>query len=320
MYLTVHHEYRTLRFMIQDNDLPPHKEFSFWLKWIILLLALIFCGVLVDTIITGMVGDLSGIDIGVFNFEGIDADQLNRIAWIYRVIIFNQHFFVFIVPALLTMYFFKKHTGFSVFHFVPQVNWNATLMGVLILISAYPLVQFSSEINKLIPLPDVLHNMEDQTEKLVRLWLDNDSPWILGVNVLLIALIPAISEELIFRGFLQTILGQLLQNKHVTMWLTAIVFSAIHMQFEGFFPRIILGLVLGYLMMWSGNIAYPMIAHFVNNAVQVILQYFVRNDTTRMHDVDNYSVPIWLVFISTVLLMLLATAFQSYFAKNKKRV
>ena len=73
-------------------------------------------------------------------------------------------------------------------------------------------------------------------------------------------------------------------------------------------------------MMWSGNIAYPMIAHFVNNAVQVILQYFVRNDTTRMHDVDNYSVPIWLVFISTVLLMLLATAFQSYFAKNKKRV
>jgi membrane protease YdiL (CAAX protease family) len=102
-------------------------------------------------------------------------------------------------------------------------------------------VQFSSEINKLIPLPDVLHNMEDQTEKLVRLWLDNDSPWILGVNVLLIALIPAISEELIFRGFLQTILYQLLQNKHVTMWLTAIVFSAIHMQFEGFFPRIILG-------------------------------------------------------------------------------
>ena len=320
MYLTVHHEYRTLRFMIQDNDLPPHKEFSFWLKWIILLLALIFCGVLVATIITGMVGDLSGIDIGVFNFEGMDADQLNRIAWIYRAIIFKQHFFVFIVPALLTMYFFKKHTGFSVFHFVPQVNWNATLMGVLILISAYPLVQFSSEINKLIPLPDVLHNMEDQTEKLVRLWLDNDSPWILGVNVLLIALIPAISEELIFRGFLQTILGQLLQNKHVTVWLTAIVFSAIHMQFEGFFPRIILGLVLGYLMMWSGNIAYPMIAHFVNNAVQVILQYFVRNDTTRMHDVDNYSVPIWLVFISTVLLMLLATAFQSYFAKNKKRV
>jgi membrane protease YdiL (CAAX protease family) len=320
MYLTVHHEYRTLRFMIQDNDLPPHKEFSFWLKWIILLLALIFCGVLVATILTGMVGDLSGIDIGVFNFEGMDADQLNRIAWIYRAIIFKQHFFVFIVPALLTMYFFKKHTGFSVFHFVPQVNWNATLMGVLILISAYPLVQFSSEINKLIPLPDVLHNMEDQTEKLVRLWLDNDSPWILGVNVLLIALIPAISEELIFRGFLQTILGQLLQNKHVTVWLTAIVFSAIHMQFEGFFPRIILGLVLGYLMMWSGNIAYPMIAHFVNNAVQVILQYFVRNDTTRMHDVDNYSVPIWLVFISTVLLMLLATAFQSYFAKNKKRV
>jgi membrane protease YdiL (CAAX protease family) len=159
--------------------------------------------------------------------------------------------------------------------------------------------------------------MEDQTEKLVRLWLDNDSLWILAVNVILIALVPAISEELIFRGFLQTLLSQLVTNKHIAVWCTAIVFSAIHMQFEGFFPRVILGLVLGYLMLWSGNIAYPMIAHFANNAVQVILQFFVRHDPSRMSDMDNYKVPIWLVLISTIILMLLGTVFQSYFVKNK---
>ena len=88
----------------------------------------------------------------------------------------------------------------------------------------------------------------------------------------------------------------------------------------GFFPRMILGLVLGYLMLWSGNIIYPMIAHFVNNAVQVIMQYFVRNDPSKLDEMDNYSVPIWLVFISVVLLMLSTAMFQSYFKKNKSQV
>ncbi len=304
--------------MTQDDELPYHRNITFWLTWIVILLGILFLGTLAGAIITGMIGEATGIDIGVFNFDGLDAADMERIAWIYRLVIFNQHLIVFIVPALITMYLFKKHTGHSVFHFVPEVNWNATLMGVLFLLSAYPLVQFSSELNKLIPLPDVLHDMEDQTEKLVRLWLDNDSLWILAVNVLLIALVPAISEELIFRGFLQTLLSQLVSNKHIAVWSTAIVFSAIHMQFEGFFPRVILGLVLGYLMLWSGNIAYPMIAHFANNAVQVILQFFVRHDPSRMSDMDNYKVPVWLVFISTIIFMLLGTVFQSYFAKSKR--
>ncbi|MCO6461445.1 MAG: CPBP family intramembrane metalloprotease [Saprospiraceae bacterium] len=305
--------------MLEDDDMPTHKEFSFWLKWIVLLLTLIFTGIVISSVVTGLIANYMVMDVGVFNFDGLDAAALNSIAWAYRYIIFFQHLFVFIVPALVTMYIFKRQTGHSVFHFLPEVNWNATLMGVLILISAYPLVQYSSELNKLIPLPDVLHHMEDQTEKLVKLWLDNDSMWILVVNILLIALVPAISEELIFRGYIQTILGRLIHHKHITVWVTAIIFSAIHMQFEGFIPRVILGLVLGYLMMWSGNIAYPMIAHFVNNAVQVILQFLMRNDASGMDSVDNYSVPIWLVFISTVILMLLTTVFQSYFTKNKKR-
>ncbi|HPE09851.1 MAG TPA: CPBP family intramembrane metalloprotease, partial [Saprospiraceae bacterium] len=286
--------------MTKDDELPYYRNITFWLRWIIILLGMIFLGTLAGTIATGMVSEATGVEIGIFNFESLDDSGRDRLAWIYRLVIFNQHLMVFIIPALVTMYLFRRQTGHSVFHFVPEVNWNATLMGVLFLLSAYPLVQYSSELNKLIPLPDVLHNMEDQTEKLVRLWLDNDSLWILAVNVILIALVPAISEELIFRGFLQTLLSQLVTNKHIAVWCTAIVFSAIHMQFEGFFPRVILGLVLGYLMLWSGNIAYPMIAHFANNAVQVILQFFVRHDPSRMSDMDNYKVPIWLVLISTI--------------------
>jgi uncharacterized protein len=303
--------------MTSDPEVVVHRDLSFWIKWILLLLGLIFLGSMIAAMITQVISDQTNTVIGVFNFNDLNDDQLDRLAWIYRVVIFCQHLFAFILPAIVTMLLFKKRVGHSVFLFAPTVNWNATILGIFILMCAYPLVQFSSELNKLIPLPDVLHNMEEQTAELVKLMLGSDSFWILAVNVFLIALVPAIGEELIFRGFLQTILGQFMRNKHIIVWTTAIIFSAIHMQFEGFFPRMILGLVLGYLMLWSGNIFYPMIAHFVNNAVQVILQYFVRNDQSKLDEMDNYSVPIWLVFTSVVLLMLTTAMFQSYFKKNK---
>lgn len=282
-----------------------------------ILLAFIVVGALCAASVSALIGQVTKVQIGVMNFEGLSKAKTNEVAWVYRLIVFSQHLFAFILPALLAMRLYKRHEGDVFFNFFPKFNLNAALIGVFILMCSYPLVQFSSEVNKMIPLPDVLRNMEDQTAKLVSLMLNNDSILVLLVNVFLIALIPAIGEELIFRGFLQTIIKKLIFHKHVTVWLTAIIFSAIHIQFEGFFPRMILGLVLGYLMMWSGNIIYPMIAHFTNNAVQVILQYTVRNDATRLEKMDNYNVPIWLVIGSVVVLALSTHLFQKYFIKNK---
>ena len=295
----------------------PFREPFFWFKWMMILLAFIVVGALCAASVSALIGQVTKVQIGVMNFEGLSKAKTNEVAWVYRLIVFSQHLFAFILPALLAMRLYKQQEGDVFFNFSPKFNLNAALIGVFILMCSYPLVQFSSEVNKMIPLPDVLRNMEDQTAKLVSLMLNNDSILVLLVNVFLIALIPAIGEELIFRGFLQTIIKKLIFHKHVTVWLTAIIFSAIHIQFEGFFPRMILGLVLGYLMMWSGNIIYPMIAHFTNNAVQVILQYTVRNDATRLEKMDNYNVPIWLVIGSVVVLALSTHLFQKYFIKNK---
>ena len=300
----------------QTGPLPLREPF-FWFKWMMILLAFIVVGALCAASVSALIGQVTKVQIGVMNFEGLSKAKTNEVAWVYRLIVFSQHLFAFILPALLAMRLYKQQEGDVFFNFSPKFNLNAALIGVFILMCSYPLVQFSSEVNKMIPLPDVLRNMEDQTAKLVSLMLNNDSILVLLVNVFLIALIPAIGEELIFRGFLQTIIKKLIFHKHVTVWLTAIIFSAIHIQFEGFFPRMILGLVLGYLMMWSGNIIYPMIAHFTNNAVQVILQYTVRNDATRLEKMDNYNVPIWLVIGSVVVLALSTHLFQKYFIKNK---
>jgi len=98
------------------------------------------------------------------------------------------------------------------------------------------------------------------------------------VGLLVIAAIPAVSEELFFRGIVQTKLVAYFKNPHWAIWLGAVFFSAFHFQFEGFFPRIVLGAVLGYLYYWSINLWIPIILHFFNNAMLVSAPFFAISD------------------------------------------
>jgi len=93
------------------------------------------------------------------------------------------------------------------------------------------------------------------------------------LGFVLIAVLPAIGEELAFRGMLQPALNRLTGNAHAAIWITAAIFSAFHFQFLGFMPRMLLGAMFGYMMHWSGNLWIPVIAHFVNNGASVILIY-----------------------------------------------
>ncbi len=94
------------------------------------------------------------------------------------------------------------------------------------------------------------------------------------LSLFIIAMIPAIGEELIFRGILQNLLAKFSKNPHIGIWVSAILFSAIHLQFYGFFPRMLLGALFGYLYLWSGRLSVAMLAHFFNNALALTLVYF----------------------------------------------
>jgi len=69
---------------------------------------------------------------------------------------------------------------------------------------------------------------------------------------------------------LQRVIGKWTRNHHIIIWSAAILFSAFHMQFFGFLPRMLLGAYFGYLLYWTRNIWIPVFAHFVNNAFAVI--------------------------------------------------
>ncbi len=97
----------------------------------------------------------------------------------------------------------------------------------------------------------------------------------------MIALLPALGEELLFRGVAQRLLANWSGNAHVAVWVAAILFSAIHMQFLGFVPRLCMGAALGYLFLWSGNRWYPIIAHFANNAMAVVIVYMQQHGSSQ---------------------------------------
>jgi hypothetical protein len=120
----------------------------------------------------------------------------------------------------------------------------------------------------------------------------------LAFNIFLIALIPAFGEELFFRGAVQGIIQEKM-NVKFAIWITAIVFSAIHMQFYGFLPRMLLGAFFGYLLFWSENLWLPIAAHFTNNAVAIVF-YYLKYNGYKLPDIDTVGTgnTLWLGLIS----------------------
>lgn len=156
------------------------------------------------------------------------------------------------------------------------------IVGILL---AMPFVFWLGKLNEGIPLPESLTKLEEESGQLLAAILKVRNPFDIVVNVVIIALLPAIAEELCFRAGLQRILIQLTRNPWVGIVLTAVLFSSLHMQFLGFLPRMFLGIVLGAFYWFSGSIYTSMIAHFVNNAVQVLFasyapEYIEKNPET----------------------------------------
>jgi len=116
---------------------------------------------------------------------------------------------------------------------------------------------------------------ETQAMQITEAFLKVEHWSALLLNIFIIGVIPAVGEELLFRGVIQKELFSRSGKIHFSIWITALLFSAMHLQFLGFIPRFLIGGMLGYMFYWSGSIWLPILAHFVNNAGAVILSYFI---------------------------------------------
>lgn len=141
-----------------------------------------------------------------------------------------------------------------------------------------PLVSWLTEINQMAPLPDALALSETRAEILINLFMSDSSIQGLMLNLLMIAILPAIGEELFFRGVIQQQLARGLRNPHLAVWITAIIFSFFHFQFHGFLPRMFLGVLFGYLFVCSGNLWIPILAHLINNGAAVLVEFLSQRE------------------------------------------
>jgi uncharacterized protein len=135
---------------------------------------------------------------------------------------------------------------------------------------------------------------------------------------IVIAILPAIGEEIVFRGLIQNDFYRATRNIHVAIWVSAVLFSAIHIQFFGFFPRMLLGALFGYLYYWSGNLWVAVLAHFVNNGFTVVAFYLYQKGMTEIDLEKVESTPWQLVVFSTVGTALLLYSFKTFYNHNPK--
>lgn len=190
-----------------------------------------------------------------------------------------QSIALFLLPPFVLAFLLSlRPLEFLQLNKIPAVS--GSLLTIVLMLVLIPGINLLGDLNGLIRLPEALSGLEQElqalearAEAMTERLLAVDSIQGLLINLALIAVLPALAEELFFRASLQRILHDKL-GAHAAVWITAIVFSAIHFQFYGFIPRVLLGALMGYLLVWSGNLWIPILAHFVNNAMAVLFYYF----------------------------------------------
>jgi len=212
---------------------------------------------------------------------GISLPSAEGSIWYYRFSIVLQDIFVMFLPAYtLCLWIADKPMQMMGVRKTRKMS-QGLLYGFLIFGVSYPAIAVIAQWNEQIVLPDSLtgvenwmRQMEDAAKDVTDLFLSGETLSDLFLNLLIIAAAAAFVEEIFFRGALQQLIEKWLRNGHVAVWTAAFIFSAIHLQFYGFLPRLVMGAVLGYLFLYSRNLWIPMLYHFVNNAAVVVITYF----------------------------------------------
>ncbi len=216
---------------------------------------------------------------------------------------FLQTVGTFLIPPILCGWIWSEnHRPAEWLRLNRRTDGLLFLLAIGIMICAIPAINLLADLNGRIELPESLgfieqkmKQMEETAAALTAKFLQADNLGELLLNIGLMALLPALAEEFSFRGTLQQILG----NKHTAIWVTAFIFSAIHMQFYGFIPRMLMGAMFGYIFVWTGSLWIPIVMHFTNNGLAVIAYYIWGENSSA--DTIGAGTTWWLGLISILI-------------------
>lgn len=266
---------------------------------------LLFGGILSVAIMFSQLGMTKAQDVN----ELLKPENVNMIRWLQIV----STFFMFFIPAVI----FARIVSKKPFQYLGYNQWiklEQIALVIVIMIACLPVVGALGELTEKIPLSPALAKRfkaaEDSYEKQVELIMamKNSADYIW--SMLIVAILPAVFEETLFRGGLQNVLTRWTKLPVLAIILTSIVFSAVHFSFYGFFARAALGIVLGLIYYYSGNIWLNIIAHLFNNGAAVTFMYVKTMKTGKVPDKELEStMPLWSGAIAVVILAGLVIAF-----------
>ena len=191
----------------------------------------------------------------------------------------------FIVPTMLFAYMSSEKK----FAYLKLNNGFSMILGlatVILVFAAMPVINWTGELNSHLTLPSFMSGLEnwiksseESAKKIMDTFLQMNGITDLIVNIIIIALLAAVGEELLFRGCMQNVFLEWTKNKHIAVWITAILFSALHAQFYGFLPRML------------------------NNGMAVFISYLIGKGSIseKAETIGSGDTPIYFVALSVVI-------------------
>jgi len=301
---------------------PKHEEINPFLQ----LLLLLFYAV-AGAFVFGMIGivicmAMYGMGL-VSNFNLLLSGDAKYISG-FKVIQILSSVGTFILPPLALA--LTERIKITRFYNFKQPKVLLLLLVIMIMIVSMPFMEWTVIWNQKMVLPDFLKGIEawmkekeELAAKMTIQLITVRSNFDFVVNLIMIAVLPAIGEELMFRGGVQRALERSFGNPHLAIWLSAIIFSAIHVQFYGFVPRLLLGAGFGYLYYLSGSIWYAMFAHFLNNAYAVCAAFYMQKHNMPLDKADEpIGFPWYGYLISAIITIALFKFFKDSASRERK--
>lgn len=215
-----------------------------------------------------------------------------------------QDIALFILPALIIIWFCTKHP-WQWLHLDRRPEGKTALGGILLMLAALPGNNLLAWLNQQVhlpaswaPLEQWMQQQEEAANRVLEMLLMQPGIGAFVTNLTVIAILAGISEEFFFRGALQG----MMRHRQWGIWVTAFLFSALHMQFYGFVPRMLMGALFGYMLVWTGNLWIPIIMHCTNNAAITILYYIAqwRGIDTKAMDAFGTEDTLWVGILSLI--------------------
>ena len=255
-------------------DILPNKNREGFSPFGLLLLLLLFMllGSAIGGTLSYFLGWYMDLDLQAV-LENFNQDSPQRERTFIRLVnLFNQ-LFTFTVPALVLGVLLAKKSWLSFLQLHQAPKPPLFGVGILFIFSVFILSLATYWLNQQFPLPEWAGNMENKAAEMTQGLLVMDSVGELLLTMVVVAVLPALGEELVFRGIIQRQVQESVRSPHLAIWLAALIFSLFHLQFAGALPRLVLGAGLGYLFWWTNSLWVPIVAHFTINGMQIAGQY-----------------------------------------------